>query len=524
MRSMLHIIYKLMVVSAVVALSACSAERHRWRIGVSQCSEDIWRDKLNRELAVGGYVNDNVTLEILSANDNDQKQIAQIRHFVKEKVDLLIVAPNSAERLTAIIDSAYECGIPVILFDRKTNSNKFTAFMGADNYKVGQTMGMLIASRMKGRGTLVEITGLRGSSPAIERHRGFAAAIARYPGIRLLSSKPGDWTERSGENAMRQLLDTYHGPIDCVFGHNDRLAMGARRAATGRGLKGIGYYGVDALPTPGGGIDHVRKGVFEASYMYPTQGIDLMRLALRILEGKPYEKFNPLYSTVVDRQNADLLMLQDKEMQRMSGDLQTVYSKLDVYFSQVDIQQKVIVGMVLVLVIIVMLGVTAYRFYLDKLRLNEEMVREILSQRPAAGTAAVSNDAPAAAGTLLTASDDGSTAGSTFLERFRTILQNNLHDADFNVERIGEEIGISRVQLYRKVKSLTGMSPVELLRKARLARGRMLVETTDRSISEIAYDTGFSAPSYFAKCFKDEFGVSPGEMRSGVAMKARGQA
>ena len=103
----------------------------------------------------------------------------------------------------------------------------------------------------------------------------------------------------------------------------------------------------------------------------------------------------------------------------------------------------------------------------------------------------------------------------TFLDRFRNILQQHLQDADFNVERIGEEMGMSRVQLYRKVKALTGVTPVELLRKARLARGKQMLETTDHSISEIAYDVGFTAPSYFAKCFKEEFGKTPGEVRNG---------
>ena len=122
----------LLLLLSVLCLS-CSETEKKWRIGVSQCSEDIWRDKLNRELVIGGYVSDNVTLEFLSAEDNDQRQIEQIRHFIDKKVDLLIVAPNSAEKLTAVIDSAYDSGIPVILFDRKTNSEKYTAFMGADN-------------------------------------------------------------------------------------------------------------------------------------------------------------------------------------------------------------------------------------------------------------------------------------------------------------------------------------------------------------------------------------------------------
>ena len=474
---------------AAIMLVGCADKQKKWRIGVSQCSEDIWRDKLNRELVIGGYVSDNVELEFLSAEDDDQKQIGQIRHFIDERVDLLVVAPNSAVRLTSVIDSAYDCGIPVILFDRKTNSDKYTAFMGADNYLVGNTMGRLIATQMGGSGTLVEITGLKGSSAAIERHRGFVDAVAEFPRIRLVSSELGDWTQESGEKAMAEVLcrETH---IDCVFGHNDRLALGARKVALSHGIDNIKYYGVDALPSPGGGVEAVKKGELVATYIYPTRGMELMSLALKILKGEKYERINLLQSATVDKSNADLLLLQDKELQRSSSDLETVYAKLDTYFSQVRLQQRIIVACVIVIVIIITLALLAYRFYIAKVMVNEEVAKDVV----------VPSGTPK--------------SESPFLDRFRTILQQNLHDADFNVERIGEEMGMSRVQLYRKIKSLTGTTPVELLRKARLARGRQLLETTDKSVSEIAYDTGFSAPSYFTKCFKNEYGVSPGEVRN----------
>ena len=486
-----------MLFIAAIMLVGCADKQKKWRIGVSQCSEDIWRDKLNRELVIGGYVSDNVELEFLSAEDDDQKQIGQIRHFIDERVDLLVVAPNSAVRLTSIIDSAYDCGIPVILFDRKTSSDKYTAFMGADNYLVGNTMGRLIATQMGGSGTLVEITGLKGSSAAIERHRGFVDAVAEFPRIRLVSSELGDWTQESGEKAMTEVL-TRETHIDCVFGHNDRLALGARNVALSHGMDNIKYYGVDALPSPGGGVEAVKKGHLVATYIYPTQGVGLMRLALRILQGEQYERVNLLQSAIVDKTNADLLLLQDKELQRSCSDLETVYAKLDTYFSQVNLQRKIIVVCVIVIIIIITLALVAYRFYIAKLQVNEEVAKDVVAP---SGMADSEN--------------------SPFLDRFRTILQQNLHDADFNVERIGEEMGMSRVQLYRKIKSLTGTTPVELLRKARLARGRQMLETTDKSVSEIAYDTGFSAPSYFAKCFKSEYGVSPGELRNNESTPKR---
>ena len=480
----------LLAIIAVLCLS-CGEQPMKYRIGVSQCSEDSWRFKQNNELRLSQYADTRIQLEITSADDSDEQQIKQISHFIDEKVDLLIVSPNSAVNLTDIVSKAYDKGIPVVLFDRKTNGDKYTAFMGTDNIQLGKMLGHYIARCIGGKGVVVEIQGLQASSPSVGRHRGFVEAMADYPDIRVISSEGGaDWTAKSGEKAMNEILRTYDGEIAAVYGHNDRLAMGARGVAEAHGKKGIKYFGIDALPTPGGGMELVQKGLMEATCIYPTRGLQLMKLATNILDGNKYDKENILTSTIVDRNNVDILLSQNIEQQRVSDDLEVVKGKLDDYFSQVNFQQKVIVAFVIVLIIIITLAVIAYRFYLQKLIVNEEVTKDVV----------VPADTPK--------------AESPFLERFRSILQQNLHDADFNVERIGEEMGMSRVQLYRKVKQLTGMTPVELLRKSRLARGRQLLETTDSSISEIAYDTGFSAPSYFTKCFKDEYGISPGEVRS----------
>ena len=99
-----------------------------------------------------------------------------------------------------------------------------------------------------------------------------------------------------------------------------------------------------------------------------------------------------------------------------------------------------------------------------------------------------------------------------FLKQLHAIILKNLSDSEFGVEDIGKQIGLSRVQLYRKVKAMTGSSVVDLLRKARLAKAKRLLESRSMSVSEVAYDVGFSAPSYFTKCFKDEYGMLPGDV------------
>lgn len=152
---------------------SCTSEKPRYIIGVSQCSQDIWRDKLNSELKMGTYFQDDVELRFASADDSDKKQIEQIRQFVNDGINLLIVAPNQATTISPVIDEVYDKGIPVIVFDRKTNSEKFTAIIGADNHEMGRLMGEYIATRLNGKGRVLEIKGLKGSSPAIERHEGF---------------------------------------------------------------------------------------------------------------------------------------------------------------------------------------------------------------------------------------------------------------------------------------------------------------------------------------------------------------
>ena len=133
-------------------LASCSQEEKKYRIGVSQCSDDIWRDKQNSELKIGAYFHDNVELRFAAAFDSDERQIQQIDSLVETGIDLLIVAPNQVSTISPAIDRAYDKGIPVIVFERKTDSPKYTAFVSADNYEIGRMMGEYVEMRLQGKG------------------------------------------------------------------------------------------------------------------------------------------------------------------------------------------------------------------------------------------------------------------------------------------------------------------------------------------------------------------------------------
>ncbi|WP_455072868.1 substrate-binding domain-containing protein [Prevotella jejuni] len=354
--------------------SACSDNNtKKYVIGVSQCSEDIWRDKLNDELVMSTYQHDNVSLKFASANDNDKLQKQQIEQFIKEGVNLLIVSPNQIHTISSVIDKAYDAGIPVILFDRKTDSKKYTAFIGADNYEAGHEMGLFIAHQLGGKGNVVEIGGLKGSSPAIERDRGFTEALKAYPDIKIVGRYYTDWQEERGAAVMDSIL-AQGMKIDYVFGQNDRIAAGARKLAMQRGEKAIKFVGIDALPVAGGGMEDVRDGRLVASYIYPTRGDLVMQLALNILEKKPFHRDNYLKGTLVTIDNANALLLQNEEIMKQTARLQSLHGKVDNYLAQYNHQKVYFLLFSIIVILVIGILVYAYRSIVTRHRIEEETV------------------------------------------------------------------------------------------------------------------------------------------------------
>ncbi len=366
----------LLVCLSLVCLStcflACTSGKKTYVIGVSQCSEDSWRMKLNDELRDATYLHDNVELHVVSADDNDKHQIRQINAFMNEDVDLLIVSPNQMNTVTPAIDRAYDSGIPVVLFDRKTDSGKYTAFVGADNEKIGRTIGEYIATRLGGKGTVVEIRGLEGSSPAIERHKGFVSAIRKYPGIRLLASESGTWLQQSGDSVAAKMFARGIVP-DYVFGQNDRMAHGAWLAARRCGLEGrIRFVGIDALPGEGGGIELVRDGVLDASYIYPTRGDIVMQQALSILEGRPYERDLYMKAALVTKDNAETMLMQAEEMSHISDQLEKLHRRVDFFFTQYSHQKVYFLLCAIILLLVIVAFAAFYRMVMVRRRMERE--------------------------------------------------------------------------------------------------------------------------------------------------------
>ena len=716
-----HII--LYVILLLLVFVSCSDRRTV--IGVSQCSDDLWRQKVNREIKIGQYQYKNVDVVFASADNNGQRQARQIDSLVKAKVDLLVVAPSDVKTVAPAIERAYRAGIPVILYDRMIESTHYTAYIGTDNVAIGREVADYLAHQLKGRGMVVEITGERGSTPVADRHRGFMQGMKAFPQIQVVTLE-GDWNLAGAKKLMRQYMDAGK-PVDAVFGHNDAEAWGAQQAAKEKNReKQMLFVGIDGLPGENQGVDLVDKGVMTASYIYPTKGETIVPLAMNILQGKPYKRMNYFQSALVTAENAKLIDMQYKEIEDQTADLNTIYSSINEYMKMYRWQK--IISILAVAVVLLLLIMIFYRrkvrrekeklnkqrkqmaddkiafftnvshqlrtpltlvsgplnrlmqadnyteeqkmllqvvsrnvgqletltadvlnfkeqvdamnqasadeacekelsqhvlrdsrhqmllqqdveelstilivddnedirsylrvllagqYYVieasdgqNGLRLAKESVPdlivsdvmmpvmdgltfcskikedEVTSHIPVILLTARSEESQRIEGyehgadayitkpfsdhlllvrisnllqarrqrkndeakQMLSAEDiqTDEPGERMFLERFKKAAKSHIGDANLRMDDLGSELSLSKVQMYRKVKALTGKTPAEVLREMRMQKAYSLLKQTDKTISEVAAEVGFAIPGYFSACFKKQFGINPTELR-----------
>ena len=378
-----RIFHKLMLLLMLPLFLSCGGSaKKQYVIGVSQCSEDVWREKLNEELRIAALYYNNVDLRIKSAYDDVKLQTEQINSFVDEGVDLLIVAPGQVS-ISPAIDRAYEKGIPVIIFDRRTRSDKYTAYIGADNKEIGSSMAEYLAGALPGSGRILELCGLSTSSPAIERSEGFDSVVATRPRLQIVEQAHADWTEQGAYRTMDSLLSHPHQQFDCLFAHNDRMAMGARRAAAKHGLdlNSIQFCGIDAMPQKGGGMQLVADGTLFASFIYPTRGDEVIQLAMNILTKKKYNRENQLSSALVSHDNARVLLMQNDETVRQQDHLSTLRSRVDQAASDFNTQRIYLLVLLVFVVLLIVACAFAVRAYVAKARINRQLHDSMSKQK-----------------------------------------------------------------------------------------------------------------------------------------------
>lgn len=375
----------LFLILSMTLLWSCTQPEDKFLIGISQCSQDEWRNKQNEEMLRQAAVERNMELEIRSVKDDSKKQIEDIRYFLDKKVDLLIVSPNETDAITPIVSEAYDAGIPIIVIDRKMNSNKYTAFIGADNVQIGEELGEYIAALCKNHPEKVfNLTGLPSSSSEIERNRGFMKVVEPLENAEIVGSAAADWLMETAEHVMDSVFQV-HPDITLLAAHNDRMAIGAIKAAEKHNLQQkVKFIGVDALTSPGWGVEQVLNKKMLATVIYPTGGERVIQVASDILHARPFEKEITLNTAVVDSTNAHIMMMQAELIQEETAKVYDLSSRVDTYFHRLNTQRLLLIAVVIILALLIGLFAIALYAYWEKNRINQLLQKrnkEIEKQR-----------------------------------------------------------------------------------------------------------------------------------------------
>jgi signal transduction histidine kinase/DNA-binding response OmpR family regulator len=343
-------------------------------IGFSQCTMiDEWRKTMVEEMLreISFYRNYDITLIVKDAHDDNNQQIKDIQDLVLHGIDLLIVSPNEAQQLTSTVEEVFDKGIPVIVIDRKINSSKYTAYIGADNLSIGNEAGYFASELLKGKGNILEITGLVGSTPAIERSKGFHEIIDKYPEIHTTKIIEGAWLEEKTRKITDSLFYAF-ADFNLIFAHNDFMAYAASVSAKKHNIKTY-IIGVDGLNTTKGGVNMVLEGSIDGTVLYPTGGDKAIQLALDILIGKPYEKNINLSTYRIDKTNARTIWLQGEQIRSQQQKIDNQVSQLNTLSFSLRRQNTLLILTNIIIILLVIIVFIIFISLRNKNRLNKAL-------------------------------------------------------------------------------------------------------------------------------------------------------
>lgn len=513
-------IFTLILLSILaIACEQTYSNKKRYHIGVSQCSDDAWRTKMNEEMQRELIFHPEISLDIRHADDNSQLQCLQIDSFIAEDVDLLIVCPNEAEEVKPAVSRAYDAGLPVIVADRQVTGEKYTAFIGGDNYAVGRHMASWLQSCAKKLAAtpqeplqVVEIMGLAGSTPCVWRHAGLIDGLKSINNVKLMGSGNANWFAAPARVVADSLLRCYP-KTDVIVAQNDIMAIAAaevaEKLAYARDIYGekrgsIYVLGTDAMTGKGGGVEAILEGKIDASVTYASRGDMVIQTAVKILNAEPYLRDTILPIMLVDAAVAETMQLMSYEIDHSMATIQALQQRITWLWDMSKMQRVLLYATVACIVVLLMLLIVVWWLYKyrQKVRIErEENARIVANQQ-----LQLENVMAELERTKASQSQD-----EQFTKRLKEQIEQHLNNSELSVEMLSERLGVSRTQLFRKTKQLMGISPVDLIRRARLRKAQQMLRNTDTNIQQVAYEVGFTSPSYFTKCYKEFFGMNPSE-------------
>ncbi|KJF45510.1 hypothetical protein LH29_09170 [Draconibacterium sediminis] len=366
---------RFILVISFVLFCLCSQAKEKFIVGFSQCSAGDWRLNMEAEMDRELMFHDDIELIKRQAEDSTLLQVQQIEELLKKDVDLMIIAPNEIEALQPVIEKIYDSGIPVILIDRKINSQKYTAYIGGNNFGIGNIAGVYLADKLKKQGQVVELLGMLSTSPALERMNGFSSALSIYPNIENVYKIHAKWNNELVHDSLSIILKKFPS-VKAIFAHTDFMAEAASNVIREQfPNRDVLIVGVDGLPTAGGGIELVEKGVISATLIYPTGGKEAIRIAASILHNQSFQKNNLLPTTLIDHSNVDITKMQFQKINTLQEDITKSKNMLEILNVRYQ-EQQILLFVSLVLLTLVGIFLAMYLWSFKRLKISSRNLEE----------------------------------------------------------------------------------------------------------------------------------------------------
>ena len=481
------ILYSLLF-SLCLGFWGCSSSAPQYRIGMSQCFDDAWRQKMNDEMDREMLLHPDMTLSRRVAYGDNVVQCAQIDSFIAEKVDLLIVSPNDPDKVQPAVARAYRAGIPVLIADRRIAGDEWTAFIGGDNYAVGRLMAEWVSEKFKSRDfAILEVQGMQESMPERLRHAGFVDGLEKAfpdPG-----KSPRLYSVDGSKDAYTavSLFIKEHARVNAVVAQNDIMAIEAAKALNAAGIHSLPIMGVDGIKM---GLQAIVNGDIECTAVYPTRGDLIVNTAVRILEQQPYARDTIIETMLIDAATAYPLLRQYEVMEHDLNTMKMVSLQSQKQQREMKEGKHLMLFVIVFLSVLFLAAIVCLLFMLRSMR--AEIKSEIIPQLEDVREAIQLNARDAA-----------------FMDTIQRIVDEHLTDPNLNVEFLSATLQLDRTQVFRRLKMISGKGPQEYIRERRLIRADELLRTTDKTVRQIALELCFASPGYFSKYYKQYFGHLP---------------
>lgn len=530
----------LLFLATLFLLSGCKEKKQKL-ICIYNTQSGYWRTQMSQEMVMEAAKHPDLRLEFRTKKDGDETEdeMNAIEYFISQKPDAIIFVSDNPY-LRNHIRQAQNQGIPIILLNNNDPKINYTVRITNNNVKAGRDAAHYIADQLQGKGNILEIIGSSGS--ATDRTEGFHSVIDSFPDIHIIGSLKGSYSRPISHITVTEFLQNadLSQPIDAVFAQNDRMAIGAHEAfdeVEETSQWNTLFFGIDGLMCDSVGVERLLDETINTSMLLPTGGREAIQQAVRLINGMPFERDIELNAYIINKDSVPRLRREwNKTVKQYqeSTDNQIKSELQKKRYSQLEILLWMGLFITAILLCTIVWLYNLLRTYKNKVeKLNNEkqtlanqnngLMQKLTILETERNVLTTQRDRWFDLRAITTddkTEEELSADQGTFRNRLLSIIRKHMEDESCNVEMLGDIIGLSRVQLNRKVKTEFNMSPGDLLRKTRMEHAMHLLRTTDFTISEVAYRVGYSNGKYFTRAFKDQFDCTPSEIKRGKGMES----